>query len=469
MMDNATRGRKSRRRSAERPVAGAAVPGQLPVVAIVGRPNAGKSLLFNRLIHGQQAIVDSQPGVTRDRNIALAHWRDRAFLLVDTGGFEDQDGSALGASVRAQSALAADEADLVIALFDGREGLNPTDRDFVQRLRRLRKPVLFAVNKLDTPAHEDAAAEFFALGVDDALPVSAAHGLGVAALMDRVVALLPELDVAAEPVDAAAITLAIVGRPNVGKSSLLNRIVGYSRAIVDATPGTTRDPVDTPFCHAGKSYVLVDTAGLRRRPRVHEQLERSSAVRALRALERAEVALLVLDATEGMTDQDARIAGYAWERDRALLLVINKWDAVPRARRDRPRVLGTLQRQYPTLAEVPAVFLSARTGAHLDELFPALDALLAAHRREVRTVHLNQVLEAAARAQAPPSSAGKRPRFFYATQTGTAPPSFTIFCNHPELVTTAYERYLANAFRNAFDLRGTPLRLRLRARPRTAS
>ncbi len=443
--------------------------GHLPVVAIVGRPNAGKSLLFNRLIHGQPAIVDSQPGVTRDRNIALGRWEDRAFLLVDTGGFEDQDGSALAASVRAQSALAAEEADLVIALFDGREGVNPADRDLVQGLRRLRKPVLFAINKLDTPAHEDAAAEFFALGLEEVLPLSAAHGLGVAALMDRVVALLPGMPESAGQADAAATTLAIIGRPNVGKSSLMNRIVGYDRAIVDATPGTTRDPVDTPFVHDGKSYLLVDTAGIRRRPRVQDQLERSSAVRALRALERAEVALLVIDATQAMTDQDARIAGYAWERGRALLLVINKWDAVPRERRDRPRVLGTVHRQYPTLAEVPAVFLSARTGAHLDELFPAIEALLAAHRREVRTVHLNQVLEAAAQAQSPPSSGGKRPRFFYATQTGTAPPNFTIFCHHPELVTTAYERYLANAFRSAFDLRGTPLRLRFRARPREQS
>jgi GTPase len=441
----------------------------LPVVAIVGRPNAGKSLLFNRLIHGQRAIVDSTPGVTRDRNIALAHWEDRAFMLVDTGGFEDQDASALAASVRAQSALAASEADVVVALFDGREGVNPGDRDFVNRLRGLRKPVLVAVNKLDTPAHEDAAAEFFALGFDDVLPISAAHGGGVATLMDRVVALLPAAAAPTEDAGAAAITMALIGRPNVGKSSLLNRLVGYDRSIVDATPGTTRDPVDTPFFHDGKAYVIVDTAGIRRRPRVHEQLERSSVVRALRALERAEVALLLLDATAGMTDQDARIAGYAWERGRGVLLVLNKWDAVPRARRDRPRVLGTLRRQYPTLADVPAVFVSAHTGAHIEELFPAVDALVAAHRRDVRTVHLNQVLESAARAQAPPSSGGKRPRFFYATQTGTAPPNFTIFCSHPELVVTAYERYLANAFREAFDLRGTPFRLRFRARPREHS
>jgi len=469
MTEQATTARASGRRPGDGAPPPGAPLGELPVVAIVGRPNAGKSLLFNRLVHGQRAIVDSQPGVTRDRNIALARWQERTFLLVDTGGFEDQDGSALAASVRAQSALAAEEADVIIALFDGREGLNPADREFAKRLRRLRKPVLVAVNKLDTPAHEDAAMEFFALGVADALPISAAHGLGVAELMDRVVALLPEAGTPVPNVDGEAVTLALIGRPNVGKSSLLNRLVGYERAIVDATPGTTRDPVDTPFHHGGTAYVLVDTAGIRRRPRVHEQLERSSAVRALRALERAEVALLLIDATAGMSDQDARIAGYAWERGRALLLVINKWDAVPRARRDRPRVLGTLHRQYPTLAEVPAVFLSARTGAHIEELFPALESLLAAHRRQVRTVHLNEVLKAATTAQTPPSRGGKRPRFFYATQTGSAPASFTIFCSHPELVTTAYERYLANAFRDAFDLCGTPFRLRFRARPREHS
>lgn len=441
----------------------------VPTVAIVGRPNAGKSLLFNRLVHAQRAIVDSHPGVTRDRNVAPAHWQEHTFLLIDTGGFEDQDGSSLAASVRTQGALAAEEADVVIALFDGREGLNPADRDLVQRLRRLRKPVLFAVNKLDTPAHDDAAADFFAFGVDEVFPISAAHGRGVAELMDRVVALFPEAAAPADGADAGRITLTIVGRPNVGKSSLLNRIVGYDRAVVDATPGTTRDPVDTPFQHGERRYLLVDTAGIRRRPRVHEQLERSSAVRALRAMERAEVVLLVIDATESMADQDARIAGYAWERGRALLIVVNKWDAVPRAERDRPRFLARLQRQYHTLAEVPAVFLSARTGAHVEDLFPALEALVANHRREVRTVHLNQVLEDATGAQAPPSVGGKRPRFFYATQTGTAPPNFTIFCHHPELVTTAYERYLANAFRTAFDLQGTPLKLRFRARPRDKS
>jgi GTP-binding protein len=304
----------------------AAPPRRMPTVAIVGRPNVGKSTLFNRLARSQRAMVDSQPGVTRDRNIARVRWDTTEFLLVDTGGFEDADRSPLAAAVRAQSALAAAEADAVIALFDGREGLNPVDRELVRQLRTLRKPVFFAVNKLDTPAHDDAAAEFFALGLAEVFPISVAHGRGMDELMERLVAQLPVP--AAETAAGSAVTLALVGRPNVGKSSLLNCIVGYERAIVDATPGTTRDALDTPFQYGDQDYVLVDTAGIRRRPRVHQHLERASVVRALRALERAEVALLLIDATEGMTDQDARIAGYAWERGRALLLVINIWEEV---------------------------------------------------------------------------------------------------------------------------------------------
>ncbi|MFN8625748.1 MAG: ribosome biogenesis GTPase Der [Candidatus Binatia bacterium] len=444
----------------------AAVPGvRLPVVAIVGAPNAGKSTLFNRLVGGRRAIVDSQPGVTRDRNVATAEWAGRAIVLVDTGGLDERHTSSLAAAVHAQSLRAAQEADVAIVLLDGRAGVTPADRDVVERLRRFRTPVVYAVNKLDTPALEDAAAEFFALGVPEVLPVSAAHGRGIAELMDRVIAHLPASPEAGERAEHP-IRLAIVGRPNVGKSSLVNRILGFERAIVDSTPGTTRDAIDTPFRRGERDYVLVDTAGIRRRPRVHEQLERASVSRALSALERAEAALLVVDATEGMADQDARIAGYAWERGRALVLVINKWDAVPRPQRNRARVLEALHRAYPTLADVPVVFLSARTGDGVDGLFPVVDAVVGAHRREIQTARLNEVLAEATRAQAPPSVQGKRPKFFYATQTGTAPPAFVLFAGRPELVPASYQRFLENAFRAAFKLGGVPLRLRLRQRPK---
>jgi GTP-binding protein len=450
------------------PAPGAPTPARLAVVAIVGPPNAGKSTLFNCLVRAPRAIVDSSPGVTRDRNIARARWEERTFLLVDTGGYDDKKTSSLAASVRAQSVMAAEEADAVIALFDGRAGMSPVDRDLVQHLRALGKPVLYAINKLDTPAHDDEAAEFFALGLPHVFPVSAAHGRGLAALMEQLLQQVSERIAADTPAHSAAVavdgpaSLAIVGRPNVGKSSLLNRLLGFERAIVDAAPGTTRDTLDTPFRHDDQEYVLVDTAGIRRRPRVHEQVERASVVRALRALQRAEVAILVIDAVEGMTDQDARIAGYAWERGRALLFAVNKWDAVPRAERNRARFLATLRDHYPTLGEVPVVFLSALTAAGVDDLFPALENLVSAHRREMRTVHLNEVLGQATSAQLPPSVRGKRPRFFYATQTGVAPPAITIFSSHPELVQPAYERFLANAFRQEFELHGTPLRVRFR-------
>ncbi|MBI3783719.1 MAG: ribosome biogenesis GTPase Der [Deltaproteobacteria bacterium] len=434
---------------------------RLPVVAIVGRPNAGKSTLFNRLVRTQKAIVDSAPGVTRDRNIAPAEWHGRRFLLVDTGGFEDRDASPLAESVRAQSDLAAEEADVVVALLDGREGFNPGDRELVQRLRRLRKPVVVAVNKLDTPARDDDCADFFALGIEEILPISAAHGRGIGELLERVFETLPAPEDEPE-ISSAAIRLALVGRPNVGKSSLLNYIVGFERSIVDSTPGTTRDSIDTP-CRVGEQdYILVDTAGIRRRPRVVEHIERASAVRSLKALERAEVALVLIDSGEGMTDQDARIAGYAWERGRALMLVVNKWDLVAREERDRKRFAQTIREHYPTLANAPIVFVSAQTGFGLDRLFPAVEVLVAAHRRRVRTPELNQALIRMVEGLAAPTVRNRAVRFYYATQTGWAPPVVTIFTNFPKDVAPAYQRYLLNELRRTFAWDGTPLQVRFR-------
>ncbi len=446
------------------PTAELTLPPRLPVVALVGRPNSGKSTLFNRLLHAQRAIVNDQPGVTRDRNVAKATWDEHPFLLIDTGGFEEGSESHLNDSVRAQADLAAAEADAVIVVLDGKEGLNPLDRDFVTRLRRLGKPVLFAVNKLDSPLRDDDAGEFFALGLEEVFPISAAHGRGVADLMDRLFTLLPLEAPAGEPAPSEEITLAIVGRPNAGKSSLLNCIVGYERSIVDSIPGTTRDPIDTRFHHGDHDYVLVDTAGIRRRPQVQEQLERSSVVRALRAIERAEVALLVLDATQEqeMSDQDARIAGYAWERGRALLIVVNKWDAVDEERRDRKKFALAIAEHYPTLGQVPIAFVSARTGRFVEKLFPAIEAIVATHRKELRTPELNRVLESATRRQAPPSVHGRRPRLLYVAQSGRAPVYLTIYCNRPDLVQPVYERYLTNCFRDAFELSGTPLRLKFK-------
>lgn len=472
----------------------------LPVIAIVGRPNAGKSTLFNRLIPGRMAIVDKTPGVTRDRNIGIARIARRRFLIVDTGGFEDRDGSALAQSVRAQSALAAEEADIVLVLLDGREGLNPDDAVLVDRVRRLGKPIVYAVNKIDQPTHEDRLADFYALGIDTPSPISAAHGVGIHELFSRIAALVPapegsEFDddfdddedeeedadsSEAEEGDSEAegqvasrrsrqgpdgpVRLALVGRPNAGKSSLLNRLVGFERSIVDATPGTTRDALDTVIERNGRTYTLVDTAGIRRRGKVSEHIERVSNVRALHALERAEVAALVIDAVEGMSDQDARIAGYAWERKRGLMLVFNKWDALPAEKRKLKEFTNNLAETYPSLAEVPCVALSALTGGSVDKFFPTLDGLVKRHRQELRTPELNRVLHAAVEAHAPHADRGKPSHFFYATMTRSGPPTITVFVSHPHKLTADYQRYLLNCFKRNFDLRGTPVQIRYRAR-----
>jgi GTP-binding protein len=440
---------------------------RLPVVAIVGRPNTGKSTLFNRLTRSRRALVAPTPGVTRDRNIAVAEHRGRRLLVVDTGGFEADQQAELAQAVRTQALLAAQEADAVIAVLDGRAGLNPLDRLLMERLRPLRQPVLVAVNKLDTPAQLALVDEFYALGAARLFPLSAEHGLGVDTLLDAAFESLPAPgEEAADEEGNPALAVAIIGRPNVGKSSLLNRLVGFERAIVSPAPGTTRDALDTSVTRDGHAYLLVDTAGIRRRPRVHEHLERASVVRALRALERAEVALLVVDASEGLAEQDARIAGYAWERGRALVLVLNKCDAVPRLAADATGLCARLVERFPSLASVPKLLVSARTGRGVERIWAAIDAVAAAHRRRLPTAKLNAVIGAAARAQAPPMMAGVRPKLFYAAQTATAPPTITVFCHAPERLAASYQRFLLNQVRAAFALDGVPVRLRFTARPR---
>lgn len=453
-------------RPAPRDLPRAEVFARLPVVAIVGRPNTGKSTLFNRITGSRRAVVASTPGVTRDRNVAPASHAGRRFLLIDTGGFEEVEQAEMGRAVRAQSVLAAEQADLVIVVLDGRAGSSALDRALVDRLRRLKKPFLLAVNKIDTPRLEHLQAEFFTLGAEELFPISAEHGLNVDDFLDEVVQRLPEVEELEREAESAT-AVAIIGRPNVGKSSLLNRLVGYERSIVTAIPGTTRDAIDTRVVRDGRGYLLVDTAGIRRRPKTaRHEVERVSVVRALHALERAEVGLLVIDAVEGMTEQDARISGYAWERGRALLLIVNKWDAVARDQRERQKLARHIDERFPSLAVVPKLFVSALTGAGVDRIWSAVDRVAAAHRARLQTSRLNQVIGDAVRAQPPPLVKGRRPRFLYAAQTATSPPTMTIFTSAPEHVQPAYERYLLNRIRAAFPLEGTPIRLRYRARRR---
>ncbi len=445
--------------------AAAATGAGLPVVAIVGRPNVGKSSLFNRIVRSHRAIVDDAPGVTRDRVMAPAEHAGRAFLCVDTGGFSadaPRDRAAIPALVRQHTLAAIADADCVVCVFDGAAGLAPEDRETVALLRRSGKRVLHVVNKIDTPGRETSVVDFHATGIERLLAVSAAHGRGIEILRDAIVASLP-----AGPAEAgggALTRLALIGRPNVGKSSLLNRLLGEERAIVTPEPGTTRDAIDTRITVRGRSYVLIDTAGIRRRGKTVSPLERHGAVRALGMLERTDVALIVLDATEGMTDQDSRLVGKALEAGRGVILLANKWDALPRATSDRASFHADLVADHPAFARLPFLPVSAETGEGLDDLFPLVARVEAAYDATLATPALNRVLQAAVGAHPPPSVKGRALRLYYAAQTGRRPPAVTVFANAPALIPTSYTRYLTGRLSEEFRLAGIPLRVGYRAR-----
>ena len=442
----------------------AASPERLPVVALVGRPNVGKSTLFNRLSRRRKAVVDNTPGVTRDRNFAQVKWRGSPFLLVDTGGIDLSEKEGVVGRVQEQTRLAIAEADRVIFLFDGKEGVNPADAQAVDLLRRGDTPVFFAVNKIDGDKQEPASNEFYTLGLDVLFPISAAHGRGVADLLDTVVETFSDQDDTAAPVAKPDLRLAIVGRPNVGKSSLLNRLTGVERSIVDSTPGTTRDAIDSWLVWQDKRVLLVDTAGVRRRTRIHEHIEQASALIALKALERAEIGLLVFDAQEGMTDQDARLIRYAWERGRGIVLVVNKWDLIPSDRKNQPQFIRALREEFPVTQPLPIVFLSALTGSRVKHVLPVIDRVAQAHRTEIPTPVLNQAFTEWTTRHPAPIYHRKPVRFYYATQVETRPPKMAVYTSSPDGVPAHYERYLENQLRGAFDLEGTPVRLDFRAR-----
>jgi len=360
--------------------------------------------------------------------------------------------------------LAIDEADALIFLFDGREGLNPADTQAVDLLRRSRKPVLFAVNKIDSQKHAALVSDFFSLGIAPLYPISAAHGLGISDLLDGLTQGWERDTSPPEQATDTALPVAIIGRPNVGKSSLLNRLVGFERSIVDATPGTTRDAVDSLIDWHGRSIRLVDTAGVRRRPRIHEQIEQSSVLTALRAIERAEVCLLVIDAEQGMADQDARLIHYAWDRGRAVILVVNKWDLAPPDRKNPARYEDGLRRQFAVTLPLPVVFVSALTGTRVTSLLPLIERVSEAHATQLPTVQLNRCLKEWTERNPPPSYRGKTPRFFYITQVSAKPPVIAIYTSAPQAIPRGYARYLENQLRERFPLTGTPVRLSFRTR-----
>lgn len=440
-------------------------------MAVVGRPNVGKSSLFNRFAGHRRALVDDVPGITRDRIAEEIEIAGRRILLVDTAGLESEAEAGLPAAIQAQARAAVAEADAILFVVDGKAGCLPDDVVIARALRRTAKPVTLAVNKIDLPVHGSRTAEFFALGIERTRPVSAAHATGAFDALEELVAALPPGD-ADEGVGDGAVRVAIVGRPNVGKSSLVNRLVGFERVVVADEPGTTRDAIDTRIERDGQAFVLVDTAGLRRPGRRTALVERASALMTLRSIERADVVLIVIDAGESFTDSDARVASLVRERGRACAVLANKWDVIEQ-RRDgaKKRAREEIEHGLRFMSDAPVLPVSARTGKGVDGIFPLVHKLGIAASRRIPTAELNRWLQETVDKHGPDMAqrgSRKRPiKFFYATQATVRPPTFVLFCTEPASVRASYRRFLENQLRERFDLRGTPIRLRLRSRGRT--
>lgn len=452
-----------------------------PMVALVGRPNVGKSTLFNRIVGRKLAVVDDRPGTTRDRLHATAEWNGVLFTVVDTGGIEvwperviegqrpapsrplAEDSAPFIPLIRAQAEQAIAEADVVVFLTDASTGPTPADQEVADILRRCRKPVLLAANKAESPRVREAAVEFYELGLEEIFPISALHGYGVADLLDRVVQVLPAWE--AEPEDDS-VKLAIVGRPNVGKSSLLNRLLGEERAIVSPVPGTTRDAIDTFLQWEGTPITLIDTAGIRRRGRVRPGVEQYSVLRALRAIQRADVSLLLIDATEGVTAQDAHVAQFILEEGCGVLILVNKWDAVPQGRGTQQQYTVHVREALRFLDYVPVLFISAQTGQGVERVIPQALKIHAARCHRIPTGELNRLIRDAVARHAPPAKGGKQLKIYYVTQAEVSPPTFVFSVNEPDLVHFSYERYLENRIREFYPFTGVPLRLVFRPRGR---
>lgn len=455
-----------------------------PIVAIVGRPNVGKSTLFNRLTRTRQALVDNLPGVTRDRLYGRMVYEGRELTVVDTGGFDPPADQPFADEVHAQIAAALAEADAVIFLTDARAGLNPQDAEVAGKLRRTSKPVFIAVNKVDGPTQEMAAQEFYALGAEHLFFISSAHGLGVGDLLDAVLEALPPApeevppaveEFPPEPGEGAEETalsrapegpvqVALIGRPNVGKSSLLNSLLGEDRVVVSQVPGTTRDAVDTPFSLRGRDFVLIDTAGIRRRGRIQRGLEKASVFRSLRAIERAQVVVVLLDASEGVTDQDLALCGQAVESHRGLVVCLNKWDLLAGDEHRQEQVLQAVERGLRFAPWVPVLKISALQGRGVKKILPLVGRIFDEYGTRLATGPLNQALERLLESHSPPSLKGRRLKFFYATQVSSRPPTVVIFVNEPAGVHFSYRRYLHNELRRALGLKLAPLKLIFRER-----
>ena len=434
-----------------------------PIVAIVGRPNVGKSTLFNRITRTKDALVDNFPGVTRDRHYGDANWNDVEFTLVDTGGFTE--GEDFADEIRFQVHEAIADSDVILLMLDGKAGMSPFDSEILNFLRSIDKPIFYAVNKIDGAEQEIYLSEFYQLGLDTLYPLSAEHRYGLTDLLDEMARVLSDLaDGPQEDSAAEMIRLAVVGRPNVGKSSLINRILGQDRLLVSDIPGTTRDAIDSVCKLDGKSYLLVDTAGIRRKGKVTRKLEKFSVIKALRSLERCDVALIVMDASEGITDQDISIAGYAYDRGCGCIMLLNKWDLVEKDSKTVKVYYERLRDQAKFLSFAPAMTISALTGQRVTKTFKLVDEVYGQYAKRIATGQLNRILEKAIQKNEPSLHRGNRVKFFYAAQISTRPPTIVCFVNYPQAVHFSYKRYLLNQLREASGLDKTPIRMIFRQR-----
>ena len=435
-----------------------------PIVAIVGRPNVGKSTLFNIFANSRISIVEDTPGVTRDRLYATAEWLDHEFMMVDTGGIEIMNADAIAVSIRQQAQIAIKEADVILFVCDARAGITTEDADVARLLRQSKKPIVLAVNKADSPKQEMNTFEFYNLGIGDPIAVSASNHLGLGDLLDSVVAKFPSDKMAGDLEEEDEIKVALIGRPNVGKSSIFNALVGEERSIVSDVAGTTRDAIDTPVVRNGQKYLFIDTAGMRRKAKVDEPIEKYSVMRSLRAVDRSDVVLMVFDAVEGVTEQDKRIVGYAHEAGKAVILVVNKWDLYEKDNSSTLRYTETLRKELVFLQYAPVVFVSAVTKQRIHRLPEVISYVAEQNAMRIATSILNQVIEDAVAINPPPTEKGKRLKILYVTQVKIKPPTFVIFVNEPEIMHFSYQRYLENKLREAFGFEGTPIQMIIRGK-----
>ncbi|MDF1507713.1 ribosome biogenesis GTPase Der [Robertmurraya sp. DFI.2.37] len=432
-----------------------------PVVAIVGRPNVGKSTIFNRIVGDRVSIVEDIPGVTRDRIYSAAEWLTHDFNIIDTGGIDIGDEPFLD-QIRQQAEIAIDEADVIIFLTNGREGVTAADEEVAKILYKAKKPVVLAVNKIDNPEMREQIYDFYSLGFGEPFPISGAHGLGLGDLLDEAAKHFPKDE--GDHYDPDTIKFSLIGRPNVGKSSLVNAILGEERVIVSNIAGTTRDAIDSMVTVNGQKYVIIDTAGMRKKGKVYESTEKYSVLRALRAIERSDVVLVVLDGEEGIIEQDKKIAGYAHEAGRAVVIVVNKWDAVEKDEKTMKDFEQKIRDHFLFLDYAPIVFLSALTKKRIHTLVPMIDMASENHMRRVETSVLNDVIMDAVAMNPTPTDKGKRLKIYYATQVAVGPPTFVVFVNDPELMHFSYQRFLENRIRDAFGFEGTPIKIFARER-----